>query len=44
MKNRHGPTRIIVIRSGPYDYAEIDFSQSCHLVGSNNFGQLVEYL
>lgn len=34
-----GPTRMVVIRSGPYDYAEIDFRESCHLVGRNQLGK-----
>lgn len=34
-----GPTKLIAIRSGSYDYAEIDLSNSIQLVGPNNAGR-----
>lgn len=34
-----GPTRIILIRSGRYDLAEITLGNSVHLVGHNNVGK-----
>src|SRR3989338_6056607 len=34
-----GPKRIILIRSGQYDYAEVLLGQSAHLVGRNNAGK-----
>lgn len=34
-----GPTKLIAIRSGSYDYAEIDLSNSIQLVGPNNAGK-----
>lgn len=37
--NALGPSKLILINSGPYDYAEIDLSRSGHLVGENNVGK-----
>lgn len=34
-----GPKRIILIRAGRYDYAEVVLGQSLHLVGQNNAGK-----
>lgn len=34
-----GPKRIILIRAGRYDYAEVVLGQSAHLVGKNNAGK-----
>jgi hypothetical protein len=34
-----GPKRIILIRAGRYDYAEVVLGQSVHLVGQNNAGK-----
>jgi len=34
-----GPKRIILIRAGRYDYAEVLLGQSAHLVGKNNAGK-----
>lgn len=34
-----GPTKLIAIRSGSYDYAEVDLSNSIQLVGPNNAGK-----
>lgn len=34
-----GPTKLIAIRSGSYDYAEIDLGDSIQLVGPNNAGK-----
>jgi hypothetical protein len=34
-----GPTKLILINSGKYDYAEIDLDCSIHLVGPNNVGK-----
>lgn len=34
-----GPTRLVVIRSGKYDYGEIDLTAPVHLVGPNNVGK-----
>ncbi len=34
-----GPTKLIAIRSGSYDYAEIDLGNSLQLVGPNNAGK-----
>jgi len=39
MKTRFGPTRLVVIRSGKYDYGEIDLTEPVHLVGPNNVGK-----
>ncbi|MCH8505100.1 MAG: hypothetical protein LAT50_12340 [Ectothiorhodospiraceae bacterium] len=34
-----GPSKLILINSGPYDYAEVDLDRSGHLVGENNVGK-----
>jgi len=34
-----GPKRIVLIRAGQYDYADISFGKSAHLVGRNNVGK-----
>lgn len=34
-----GPSKLILINSGPYDYAEVDLTRSGHLVGENNVGK-----
>jgi len=34
-----GPTKLIAIRSGSYDYAEVELSTSIQLVGPNNAGK-----
>ncbi|MBI5436142.1 MAG: hypothetical protein HY937_03405 [Nitrosomonadales bacterium] len=34
-----GPTRIVLIRAGQYDYADISLGKSAHLVGRNNAGK-----
>lgn len=34
-----GPSRLILIRAGKYDYAEVDLSRPLHLVGPNNVGK-----
>lgn len=34
-----GPKRVILIRAGRYDYAEVVLGQSMHLVGQNNAGK-----
>jgi hypothetical protein len=34
-----GPKRIILIRAGRYDYAEVVLGKSAHLVGQNNAGK-----
>lgn len=34
-----GPTKLIAIRSGSYDYAEVDLANSIQLVGPNNAGK-----
>ncbi|CAN7773363.1 chromosome partitioning protein ParA [Cupriavidus necator] len=39
MKNIPGCKRMIFIRAGNYDYAEVDFEGSIHLVGRNNVGK-----
>lgn len=39
MSTQVGPTRLIVIRSGKYDYGEIDLTAPVHLVGPNNVGK-----
>ncbi len=36
---RLGPTRLVLINSGPYDYADVDLTRSGHLVGENNVGK-----
>lgn len=35
----NGPTKLVLICAGKYDYAEIDLTQSMHLVGPNNVGK-----
>lgn len=37
--SRLGPTRLILINSGPYVYADVDLTRSGHLVGENNVGK-----
>ncbi len=39
MSSHIGPTRLIAIRSGKYDYGEIDLTEPVHLVGPNNVGK-----
>lgn len=39
MSVARGPTRIILLRSGVYDYAELPLHESLHLVGGNNVGK-----
>lgn len=39
MKNTPGCKRMIFIRAGNYDYAEVEFEGSIHLVGRNNVGK-----
>lgn len=34
-----GPKRIVLIRAGQYDYADISLGKSAHLVGRNNVGK-----
>lgn len=34
-----GPQRLVLIRSGQYDYANIAFGKCAHLVGHNNVGK-----
>lgn len=34
-----GPKRLVLICAGKYDYAEIELTQSMHLVGPNNVGK-----
>ncbi len=34
-----GPTKLIAIRSGSYDYAEVELGTSLQLVGPNNAGK-----
>ncbi len=34
-----GPMRIVLLRSGGYDYAELDLQQPIHLVADNNVGK-----
>ena len=34
-----GPKRLVLICAGKYDYAEIDLTESVHLVGPNNVGK-----
>lgn len=36
---RLGPTRLVLINSGPYDYGEVALDRSGHLVGENNVGK-----
>ncbi len=35
----HGPQKIILIRSGRYDYAEVELSGALQIVGPNNTGK-----
>ena len=39
MQQGLGPTKLIAIRSGSYDYAEVDLATSIQLVGPNNAGK-----
>ena len=39
MKGTPGCKRMIFIRAGNYDYAEVEFEGSIHLVGRNNVGK-----
>ncbi|MBS1500252.1 MAG: hypothetical protein JST41_13945 [Bacteroidetes bacterium] len=39
MQNGLGPSKLIAIRSGSYDYAEVDLATSIQLVGPNNAGK-----
>lgn len=39
MTNQLGPTKLIAIRSGSYDYAEVELGTSLQLVGPNNAGK-----
>jgi energy-coupling factor transporter ATP-binding protein EcfA2 len=39
MTETNGPTRIIMIHSGKYEYAEVDVNEGIHLVGANNCGK-----
>jgi energy-coupling factor transporter ATP-binding protein EcfA2 len=39
MSNQLGPTKLIAIRSGSYDYAEVELGPSLQLVGPNNAGK-----
>jgi energy-coupling factor transporter ATP-binding protein EcfA2 len=39
MSTQLGPTKLIAIRSGSYDYAEIELGNSLQLVGPNNAGK-----
>lgn len=34
-----GPLRVVLLRSGGYDYAELDLQQPIHLVAGNNVGK-----
>src|SRR5438067_4977204 len=34
-----GPQKIVLIRAGRYDYAEVDLSSSLQIVGPNNTGK-----
>jgi energy-coupling factor transporter ATP-binding protein EcfA2 len=34
-----GPTRLVLINSGGFSYAELDLTESLHLVGRNNIGK-----
>lgn len=34
-----GPSRLILLRSGKYDYGEVELSNPLHLVGPNNVGK-----
>ncbi|MBL8841987.1 MAG: hypothetical protein JNL90_10740 [Planctomycetes bacterium] len=39
MSPSRGPLRVVLIRSGGYDYAELDLSAPVHLVAANNVGK-----
>jgi len=39
MKLLNGPTRMLVLDSGKYDFAELDLTKPLHLVGPNNIGK-----
>lgn len=39
MSLARGPLRIVLLRSGGYDYAELDLQQPIHLVAGNNVGK-----
>lgn len=39
MSERVGPTRLILLNCGKFDYAEIDLDVPLHLVGPNNIGK-----
>jgi len=39
MSTHIGPVRLIVIRSGKYDFGEIDLTAPVHMVGPNNVGK-----
>jgi myosin heavy subunit len=39
MSQRVGPTRLILLNCGKFDYAEIDLDVPLHLVGPNNIGK-----
>jgi len=39
MKRLNGPTRMVVIDSGKYDFADIDLTKPLHLIGPNNIGK-----
>jgi predicted ATP-dependent endonuclease of OLD family len=34
-----GPSRLILVKAGNFDYAEVDLDGSLHLVGKNNVGK-----
>lgn len=36
---RIGPTRLVLIRSGKYEYGEIELLRPLHLIGPNNVGK-----
>ncbi len=36
---RNGPLRLVMLRSGKYDYAEVELDLPAHLVGPNNVGK-----
>jgi hypothetical protein len=36
---RNGPVRIVLIRSGKYDYAEVELDGALQIVGDNNMGK-----
>ena len=35
----YGPTRLVLVNAGKFDYAEIDLTRPVHLVGPNNVGK-----